>query len=313
MSLILDALNKADRERQDNIDEIPHLNTVHQSESLPRSFPVRQKMVLACIIAIFFIGLLIWIYNLPKNKEPQSIDNKVTTSVSATRTEPVIKNKPQPTLSTSHKKIATVQAEKTISSSTQAQETDRQLIAKQYQQQPILTATIENVPLSKDVNRLYIQDIEAKPIRADDSGEATSNTSDTKESLVIIPSPKPAALTSEFTAPTSELSQEKPLDVDTTNTEASISNSNSIENFVDIGIIRDLPTQVQNKIPSLFYSEHNYVENGRSYVILNGKKRYKGDAIAARLSLQDILEDGIIARFDKHSFKMKALSSWVNM
>jgi len=82
-----------------------------------------------------------------------------------------------------------------------------------------------------------------------------------------------------------------------------------------IGEIRDLPLAVQNRIPTLMYVGHDYLEGSRPSVVINGQRYYEGQELVAELnlSLERIEQQGIILRLDRHRFRLRALSSWVNM
>lgn len=80
-----------------------------------------------------------------------------------------------------------------------------------------------------------------------------------------------------------------------------------------VGAIRDLPLSVQNRIPTLMYAAHDYLEGSRPSVVFNGQRYYEGQTLERGLRLERIEEDGVIIRVDDHRFKLRALSSWVNM
>ncbi len=73
-----------------------------------------------------------------------------------------------------------------------------------------------------------------------------------------------------------------------------------------------LPQNFQRRIPSLLYQNHIYSAKG-SAVILNGKTYRKNDIIAPDLVVRDITEDELILDYLKRPFKLAALSSWVQM
>lgn len=86
-----------------------------------------------------------------------------------------------------------------------------------------------------------------------------------------------------------------------------------LQDFTQIGTIRSLPWTVQEKIPSLTYSQHNYKPNEEGDVELNGVTYKKGAQIAPNLKLETVVYDGILLRYGEDVFKLQALSSWVNM
>ena len=87
----------------------------------------------------------------------------------------------------------------------------------------------------------------------------------------------------------------------------------SLQQFPELATIGDLPGSVQQAIPSIFYSEHNYKRNGRGNVKLNNNSKRKGAQAVPGVYIEKILVDGIILRHKNYTFKMPALNSWVNM
>ena len=82
--------------------------------------------------------------------------------------------------------------------------------------------------------------------------------------------------------------------------------------YAKIPYLHQLPENFQRRIPSLLYQNHIYSAKG-SAVILNGKTYRKNDQIAPDLMVQDITEDDLILDYLKRPFKLAALSSWVQM
>jgi len=85
-----------------------------------------------------------------------------------------------------------------------------------------------------------------------------------------------------------------------------------LKHFSTLSYIGDLPYSVQKNIPTIMYTEHSY-QNHNASVTLNKIKRRKGQKITANLYLEEILEDGIIMRYQSRKFRMIALNSWINM
>ena len=85
------------------------------------------------------------------------------------------------------------------------------------------------------------------------------------------------------------------------------------ENNVQLGSIRDLPWSVQQKIPTLMYSEHVYRNQGSNYVVINNQRLVKGQQIGPNMIIESIISDGIIVKYGEFKFKVEALNSWINM
>lgn len=87
---------------------------------------------------------------------------------------------------------------------------------------------------------------------------------------------------------------------------------NTLAKYPNLNFIHDLPFSSQNKIPTIMYTAHNYADRS-STVTLNKKQCRVGEKITGGLTLDEILEDGIVLTFNSTRFKMKALNSWINM
>ena len=83
----------------------------------------------------------------------------------------------------------------------------------------------------------------------------------------------------------------------------------SIHHQTDTPFLHLLPVTLQNTIPTLMYADHQYSEG---YVIINKKKRFVGDEAAKGVTLEEMFEDGATFSFNGTRFKLGALSSWVN-
>ena len=77
-----------------------------------------------------------------------------------------------------------------------------------------------------------------------------------------------------------------------------------------LGGIRSLPSRIQDELPSLRYTEHNPSSGS---VRINGKTLTVGSALSDDLILEEIRQDGVILRFKGYRFVLGAFSSWVNM
>jgi Type II secretion system protein B len=65
--------------------------------------------------------------------------------------------------------------------------------------------------------------------------------------------------------------------------------------------------------PSINYSQHNYLGNSASSVVINGELMRVGSRITQDLTLEEIVEDGVIFNFYHKRVSFKALNSWINM
>ena len=77
-------------------------------------------------------------------------------------------------------------------------------------------------------------------------------------------------------------------------------------------LLETLSQQTKDQIPSLIYSEHNYSENGRSEVVLNGQSLTERQRVGP-FTVVEILPDSVILRWRETQFRVRARNSWINM
>ena len=79
-------------------------------------------------------------------------------------------------------------------------------------------------------------------------------------------------------------------------------------------LIGELDQRTKDEIPSVFFSFHHWSTlAGEREVVLNGERRREGDRIASGLTLVEILEDSIVLDYRGTAFRLRSLSSWVNL
>ncbi|UUO22758.1 DUF2075 domain-containing protein [Colwellia sp. M166] len=78
----------------------------------------------------------------------------------------------------------------------------------------------------------------------------------------------------------------------------------------DVLPLTQMPTWVQDGVPSLEFEMHIYASDGQGWVRVNGRDRYEGDYIARELLLNEILPQKVVLSFRGEKFTMDALSSW---
>src|SRR5690606_41619924 len=77
--------------------------------------------------------------------------------------------------------------------------------------------------------------------------------------------------------------------------------------------LRQLPWGVQQQIPAIIYSQHNFTADGASNVVLDGQARRPGNQVGGELNPEEIYVDGVLLPFRQHRFKLRAMNNWVNM
>ena len=74
--------------------------------------------------------------------------------------------------------------------------------------------------------------------------------------------------------------------------------------------LAQMPTWVQDGLPSLAFEMHLYASDGQGWVRVNGRDRYEGDYISRELLLNEILPQRVVLSFRGEKFTMSALSTW---
>jgi len=78
----------------------------------------------------------------------------------------------------------------------------------------------------------------------------------------------------------------------------------------EIKPITQMPTWVQEGLPSLRFEQHIYASDGEGWVNVNGRDRYEGDSIANGVVIDKILPQQVILTYRGETFSLPALTSW---
>ena len=279
MSLILDALNRADRERK-NSQPTPDINTVHEvsyragGASLPKAWLIGGGVLVAVVI------LLVYLLLQTRQQAPE-----VKPSLPAAR------------------EITAPPATETAAQRVEAPSA----VAPVGPQEVPVEQPAAAVKPSEAVHSLYAEPGEsAVDDKINDLYKPVEEPAVVESVPVQVPAVTSVSLLDKAPAetPTEEIpTANNPTDGPTRTYD-------TIQNVSDL---RQLPWSVQQEIPSIIYSQHNFTGDGTSNVVLNGQPRRKGNQVGGQLSLEEIYVDGVLLRFREHRFKLRALNNWVNM
>jgi hypothetical protein len=280
MSLILDALNKAETERQ-KIDTRPGLDSQHNSiPPAPSGLSTRHKMAIAIsLVLLITLSLIVYFFVRSPSENShatnsQPIKSQTINSPPAEQGKAPTKKQPPLQPASNSKQQHVVKAERkspAIKTNPAAAEPKTKTVAKAngevsalYEEQKQVVTTVASAP----------------------KVSATATVTTTQKPPAPKPTPKPAPATTKH--PT-------------------------LADFDSVGSIRTLPWTLQEQIPTLNYEQHVYMPDNQGYVVINGTKRKRGQKIEKELVLDGVLQDGIILRYQNQLFKMPALNSWINM
>lgn len=275
MSLILDALNKADQER--NRDNPPSLNSRHDKNKPEFGASGNRSMLMLLTGALVIITLLLFYFFFVHDASDQHLKD-ITSAPSVTVLTAEAEQGPTVSVASAPEKVAPfseISDTRAPQRKTSYDEIRKKLVAAQYQ----------------DAER---EEREQNTEGKTDGGErGTESRAEAAEQAQVT-----SIYEQRDTAQTPQ-AQTKPK-------------GNTLSDHPDITLIGELPYSVQKKIPTIMYTAHNYRAAPAS-VTLNNSQRRKGQTIADNVVLEEILENGIILRHESRRFKMMALNSWVNM
>lgn len=79
-----------------------------------------------------------------------------------------------------------------------------------------------------------------------------------------------------------------------------------------VPLLENLSKQFRDRVPTLMYLRHDYNPGGESTVFLNGELLRVGQR-SRGVELREVLPDSAILRFEGTDFRLRALNSWVNL
>ncbi len=304
MSLILDALNRAEHDRK-NKNAVPDINTVHTLPAAPikPESPKKSGSTLVTIILLLVVVLTggwlarSWFASSEQQvpatelsstqtaETPTSVESVPVASAPVV-TVPVMSAQEQSTaipVVPSDARFTSNSNTNTISTSL---DTTAPAVENLYAQQ-----TSSAAAATADVEQLYAPE------------EATVSESvvnpfavEREETSVADPGmPLSESIPAEPIIP----QQVKPL-----------------RHFEDITEIdfNELPWNQRQQIPTISYSRHNYLQNSVSTVMINGEIVGEGNSLSGgQLIVVEIFVDGVVLNFRGNKFKLRALNGWVNM
>lgn len=276
MSLILDALNRAERERNKTAS-IPDLQTVHEAAPVTEVLRKNHRRT-AYAIALSGLIILACVAGYLISRQYILAENLQSTAVSLLAAQ-------SPALTSPAAVSATTE--------------------KVSESEPRTPAAQEVAPISS-VSSSSVADLAALYASARDHDQLEERKVDKLYQAPPVPAPSVA---SQAVTPDVSDSPQMPAQVPARS-------GRTYTTLIDLPDIGDLPWNLRQQIPTINYVRHNFTGASggeRSSVVMNGRAYYVGDHVAADVLLEDIIEDGVILRFKQTRFKLRALNSWINM
>jgi general secretion pathway protein B len=107
--------------------------------------------------------------------------------------------------------------------------------------------------------------------------------------------------------------KETPLDIDALVQQAEKDLAQAQADEHPAPFISALSQGRKDRIPTIYYSRHDYNKGGNSTVVLNGKTRRAGATMGNGVTVVEILADSVVLRHAGSEFRLQALNSWVNL
>ena len=306
MSLILDALNRAEQERRKAVDSspapVPSPVAEVPDNAADRKIPV---IIFMSLVLVVVMGVGYWNgFDFSKAQttliQPPSVSIpvpepavEVTNSALPDKNSLNIDSANDAQLKDDNQEIAESKIktlDKDLSETDRAakQATD----SGQSHQESIQAAALQRV------GALYQKETELESVP-----QAPLNVVKLYEPEVVDQKPAAAALDEpvhSYSLPAPEpISQVQP-------------DSDSIASLFDVVSFADIPWQTKMAIPSINYSQHNYREGGDSSIMINGVILRAGEKLD-ELTLEQIRRDGCVLVFRGTRFTLAALSGWINL
>ena len=289
MSLILDALRKADHDRKVESDA-PPLDDIFSDAQTTEKQRFSPFWIAVFFLLLLLLGLAVFLLIKPAGEK--SISEQSSSNISLTQ-KPAVEGKttPEKTNSRSAATNTPTTSVKRNPAATEPISVDtlkNRLVDAQYRSQA-RENIVKNGELNAEVSRLYSSNsqAEAETKNGNTPASATSNALSTQKSAMA------------QARPTSKKTNVK---VD----------PNSLLAHPDTPTIKELPLSVQGQIPTLMYTEHVYQNSGSKQVVINGKVLTERTRIAGNIVITKILSDGILLERENREFKIFARSSWIN-
>ena len=293
MSLILDALNKADRQRDDQ-EPVPSLTTYHAAPLKPKLDAGIPRWMLYSVLGL----LLLVVVGLGLLLVQGSVGRPPAFPVPVVDVKPSLSPLAEPKVQASELQAA---------------------INKPLQDQRVGGERIDNAPLvsepepaiSAEVAAIYGQvGVEGVATPEDDvvdlyGGSISPEKSQREVRAPSVQKPKPAV------SPLVDDNELQALWLQS-QVEGEAIQQKVIDPYAKLPYLHQLPESFQNRIPTLMYQNHIYSAKA-SAVILNGKTYRKGDELAPSLLIEAVTEEELVLSYLNKPFKLAALSSWVKM
>ncbi len=290
MSLILDALNKADREREYR-DAIPDLKTVHGAPRPTRDY--RQFWLVgglvAALLMVVTLLVIVWLRMPGRVPAPVERDPEATAAPEqiAAAPTPATPAPNLPELKEPAQNAATfvTPVDQEVQALYQTQQDTKVMEVIEPKVQTMSEAPVVITP--ENPRRSTVDEELARTLWEESRREAQQ--------------PVPTSALPTTPAATAK-AEPKPLPAD-------VPIEETLAGHASIPFLHELPVSVQDTIPTLMYAKHEY---DKGFVVINKEELNMGSAARGGVLVERILADGVLLSLNGTEFKLSSLSSWVN-
>lgn len=310
MSLILDALNKADREREP-APAIPTIAAPFTPSAETNNALPGWVYAIAGALAVSVVVMLVLLFKIggatsaPVPASAATPDNSANTAV---QNESIVSEKPL--------SAETVEAAKTAKLPESYSPKEPSSFA-QYELQKSVLKEASTQPLSKPIESDAVANLygntepESAPVSTSEKeapkpldNKVVEAPTPTQQAKPKISKPaEPLVSDEELSELWREAQKETPPPAPPKTQQGQ---------FAQLPYLYQLPESFQERIPTLMYQNHIFTARA-SAVIINGSTYKKGDVIADQLKIEEITEEDLVLSYMDKPFKLAALSSWVKM
>ncbi|WP_170941608.1 general secretion pathway protein GspB [Cellvibrio mixtus] len=276
MSLILDALNRADTERK-NQTPVPDLNTQHRPLMLEPDQASRSWIWLVVAGVIMLLAAVVLWRWLAAGDPPPAVAPIVPAVVQVPPTTPAVPVGQSGAATQVAPTMAGNQATTRLASAA--------AIAPEH-----------NAVAANDVKSLYADETAPPTVEADVNQLYAVEESVGSESVI---DPFASVPVTPEAVPPVEVVREP---------------ARTFDSMTHIQDFNELPWNTKQKMPTISYQRHDYLAGGISSVVINGQTLGVGNLVTTgQFVVQDILVDGVVLKHGDKVFKLRALNGWINM
>jgi len=303
VSLILDALSRAERDRRRG--EVPATDLLVEHSPVARDVAPRvPRLVPVTVLFLIVAGIAVWLLTRTGPADRMAS----VAAVESGRAERSVALTPEPS-------SGDAAAPETTATRVEQRERDPREL-------PGNTARVQPPPVAVPAGETISQAEIAGLYEQRDSDVAVADSSAAGDTSASPAAPLPGArATGAALAPRQgeamageqdDESVEEPVDLEQVLRQARAEVAASRLTDHPAPLLETLSKQYRDRVPTLMYLRHDYNPAGVSSVLLNGETLPVGGR-SRGVEVREILPDSVILRFEDREFRLRALNSWVNL